>query len=64
MPRPFTSSIACWIAAFCALVPRTVITSPALSEYDGTSTLRPFTRKCPWRTSCRACARDVARPIR
>src|SRR5471030_3557318 len=33
-------------------------------EYDGISTFLPFTRKCPWRTSCRACGRDVARPRR
>ena len=25
-------------------------------------TLRPFTWKCPWRTSCRECARDAAKP--
>ena len=30
----------------------------------GTFTLRPFTRKWPWRTSCRACAREPANPSR
>jgi hypothetical protein len=64
MPRPFTSSIACWMVGFCALRPGTPITSPAFTEYDGMSTFLPLTVKCPWRTSCRACARDVARPRR
>src|SRR5205823_10674836 len=34
MPRPFTSSIACSIVGFFWLLPRTVITSPAFTEYD------------------------------
>ena len=32
-------------SAFCALVPRTATTSPALTEYDGMSTLRPLTEE-------------------
>src|SRR5262245_15055297 len=64
MPRPFTSSIACSIVTFFCVLPMTVITSPSFTEYDGMSTFLPFTWKCPWRTSCRACGRDVARPSR
>ena len=37
---------------------------PGFTEKDGMSTLRPFTVKCPCRTSCRACGRDVANPSR
>src|SRR5712691_798765 len=43
---------------------RTVIVSPGRTRYDGTSTFRPLTRKWPCRTSCRASAREVAKPIR
>src|SRR5512139_1264986 len=63
-PRPLTSSSACRIAGLLRLVWRIVTTSPGLTENDGMSTLRPFTVKCPWRTSWRACARDVAKPRR
>src|SRR5581483_388670 len=38
--------------------------SPARTRYEGTSTLRPLTVRCPWRTSWRASAREVANPSR
>src|SRR5688500_12148345 len=42
-PRPLTSSSACRIAGTFRLLCLTATTSPGLTEYDGMSTLRPFT---------------------
>ena len=47
-----------------AVWPRTATVSPDRTGYDGISTFFPFTVKCPWRTSWRACGRDVAKPSR
>ena len=41
--------------AFSRLLRRIATTSPGRTEYEGISTLRPLTVKCPCRTSCRAC---------
>ena len=43
---------------------RTEIFAPGFTSIDGIVALRPFSRKCPWRTSWRASAREVAKPMR
>ena len=49
------------MVGFSRLPSRMITVSPDLSEYDGTSTRLPLTRKWPWRTTSRAQARQLVR---
>ena len=49
---------------FWCILALSTISSPTLTRYEGILTLRPLTVTCPCSTSCRAWARELARPMR
>jgi hypothetical protein len=62
--RPSRASRAPAIRATFRDFSTTTTLAPCLTSIDGMLAFLPFRRKCPWRTSCLASAREVAKPSR
>ena len=61
-PRPRAVSTLDRISGFLRLASLTATVCPAFTWNDGIVILRPSTSTWPWRTSCRAWAREAAKP--